>query len=119
MYTISFTATFPEQLATYIRSTLCKPGMSWRNIPVLGYMTIWQSMAFRRFANHRDSYYIGGCYGEKDVLLWQGNTCTMTSSIPSGESDLAWLLADMLQYCSEAWELNEYREMQEKNDECS
>lgn len=103
MYTISFTATFPERLATYIRSTLGKPGMSWRNIPALSSMTMWQSIAFRRFANHRDSYYIGGCYGEKDVLLWQGNTVTMTSTIPTAESDLTWQLANMLEQCAIEW----------------
>lgn len=108
MYTITFTATFPERLATYIRSTLSKPGMSWRNVPMLNDMNIWQSMAFRRFANHRDSYYIGGCYGEKDVLLWQGNTVTMTSTIPAAESDLEWLLGDMLEQCASLdWTIGE------------
>ena len=60
MYTITFTATVPEQLATNIRSTLGKPGLSWRDVPMTNDMNIWQQMAFRRFANHRDSYYIGG-----------------------------------------------------------
>lgn len=107
MYTITFTATFPEQFATNIRSTLGKPGLSWRNVPMTNDMNIWQQMAFRRFANHRDSYYIGGCYGEKDVLLWQGNTVTMSSTIPAAESDLEWILGDMLEQCAIDWTIGE------------
>lgn len=107
MYTITFTATVPEQLATNIRSTLGKPGMSWRNVPMTSDMNIWQQMAFRRFANHRDSYYIGGCYGEKDVLLWQGNTATMASTIPAAESDLEWVLGEMLEQCAIDWTIGE------------
>lgn len=107
MYTITFTATFPEKMANTVRETFPKPGMSWRNMPLPQEATIWQSMAFRRFANHRDSYYIGGCYGEKDVLLWQGNTVTMTSTIPAAESDLMWLLAEMLDECAIDWTIGE------------
>jgi hypothetical protein len=108
MYTITFTATFPEEMANAIRETFSKPGMSWRNMSLPLEMNIWQSMAFRRFANHRDSYYIGGCYGEKDVLLWQGNTVTMTSTIPQSESDLEWLLGDMLEQCASLnWTIGE------------
>lgn len=107
MYTITFTATFPETLAKAIRETFSKPGMSWRNMTLPQETTIWQSMAFRRFANHRDSYYIGGCYGEKDVLLWQGNTVTMRSTVPAAESDLMVLLAEMLDECAIDWTIGE------------
>mgnify|MGYP000865881566 CR=1 FL=1 len=108
MYTITFTATFPEQFATNVRDTIRKPGLSWRNVPMTNDMNIWQQMAFKRFANHRDSYYIGGCYGEKDVLLWQGNTVTMASTIPAAESDLEWLLGDMLEQCASLnWTIGE------------
>ena len=110
MYTITFTATFPEAMANAIKETFSKPGMSWRNMSLPLEMKIWQSMAFRRFANHRDSYYIGGCYGEKDVLLWQGNTVTMTSTIPTSESELEWLLGDMLEQCASLnWTIGEER----------
>ena len=108
MYTITFTATFPEAMANVIRETFSKPGMSWRNMTLPLEMNIWQSMAFHRFANHRDSYYVGGCYGETDVLLWQGNTVTMTSTIPQSESDLEWLLGDMLEQCASLnWTIGE------------
>jgi len=108
MYTISFTATFSEAMANAIKDTFSKPGMSWRNVSLPNDMIIWQQMAFRRFANHRDSYYIGGCHGEKDVLLWQGGMLYMRSTIPAAESDLEWLLGDMLEQCAEEdWTIEE------------
>jgi len=41
-------------------------------------------------------------------LLWQGNTVTMTSTIPAAESDLEWLLGDMLEQCASLdWTIGE------------
>jgi len=41
-------------------------------------------------------------------LLWQGNTVTMTSTIPQSESDLEWLLGDMLEQCASLnWTIGE------------
>lgn len=84
MYTISLSAIFPEDFYQEIKTTFLEDRLSWRSVDSV-WLTMWQSMAFRRFANHKDSYYIGGNYGEKDTTLFQDANCcvTMTSTIPA------------------------------------
>lgn len=124
MYRLIFSAAFPERLAVYLRSILGKPGMSWRNIPITGEMSVWQSMAFRRFANHRDSYYVGGNYGEADTILWQQTEeglyeLVISATIPAECSDLVFLLKQMLDNCAVEWCVDYYEinETLEKSDE--
>ncbi len=99
---ITFKASFPQELAHEIRTILAVDGMSWSNIPGHS-LSIWQSMAFRRLANSIESKYIDG----NVETNWDGNTLKMVSRISCGSSShLVFLLKQMLDGCSELFEID-------------
>lgn len=102
MFKLIFQALFPPELAHEIRTILAVDGMSWANIPGQS-LTIWQSMAFRRFANCIESKYVNGNVESS----WDGDTLKMVSRIPCGSSShLVFLLKQMLDGCSELFEID-------------
>ena len=84
MYTIAFSAIFPRGFSQELKATFLEKKLSWRSVPHVG-LNMWQSMALTRFANHRDSYYIGGNYGGQDTTLFQdeGRCVIMVCTIPT------------------------------------